>query len=51
MGPGIPLPCKGQDKREEGKVKKHSKLFIWDFTGSPVVRTSHFHCREHGLNS
>ena len=22
----------------------------WDFPGSPVVRTPHFHCREHRFN-
>ena len=25
-------------------------LFVWDFPGSPVVRTLHLHCSEHGFN-
>ena len=34
----------------EALVKNNNRKLIWDFPGSPGVKTSHFHCRVGGFD-
>ena len=34
-------------KKKKTPSQKHPE---WEFLGGPVVRTPHFHCREHGFD-